>query len=152
MNVQIMRLINTLKVGRNGTSCLVPVVREFSNVRIPDYQFFSLVFLPLFQDGALLSSHGICCCLNDTILNNPTYLLIHQTRTQVSLLRPLPFHLFILCLICVMDMDTCKTVDLKKHIIIVHDENLSNVQFKICDKIFEIRFFILYFLLNIVDS
>ena len=77
MNVQIMRLINTLKVGRNGTSCLVPVVREFSNVRIPDYQFFSLVFLPLFQDGALLSSHGICCCLNDTILNNPTYLLIH---------------------------------------------------------------------------
>ena len=74
-NVQIMHPINTLKVGRNGTSCLVPVVREYSNVRIPVFQFFSLVFLPLFQDGALLSSHGICCCLNDTILKTPlTYL------------------------------------------------------------------------------
>ena len=40
LNVQIMRLINTLKVGLNRTSRPIPVVREFSNVWIPDFQFF----------------------------------------------------------------------------------------------------------------
>ena len=51
-----------------------------------------------------------------TVLNKPTsFTSIHSLLTGG--------------LICVIDMGTCKTVDLKKHIKIVHDVNLSNVQF-----------------------
>ena len=49
-----------------------------------------------------------------TVLNKPTsFSSIHSLLTGG--------------LICVMDMGTCKTIDLNKHIIIVHDENLSIV-------------------------
>jgi hypothetical protein len=72
-----------------------------------------------------------------TVLNKPTsFSSIHSLLTGG--------------LICVMDMGTCKTIDLKKYFIIVHDENLSNVRFvtkylkifkyEICNKIFEIKY------------
>ena len=155
MNVRIMHLINTLKVGLNRTSRLVPVVREFSNVRIRDFQFFyfpdyrHLILLklkksPWFSFHFFKISRWSLIVITWHLLlleqhyteqpHLPTYTLDQYFGKPTSVLnKPTSFSsihsLLTGGLICAMDMGTCKTIDLKKHIIIVHHENLSNVRF-----------------------